>query len=396
MCGICGFTRGGFDQETTTALLGRMCALLRHRGPDEEGAHVDETVALGVRRLRVIDPAGGHQPMSDERGRIHLVYNGEIYNHLELRRDLEARGHRFRTRCDTEVIAHAYEEFGPDFPERLRGMFAIALWDAERRLLLLVRDRLGIKPLYYAPCPDGGIAFASELKALVEHPAVGRQLDPQALNQYLTFEYVPAPRSIFLKARKLPGGNRLVWRDGRISIQRYWRVSFARDRSRTPTRQEAAETLRHLLSKSVRERLMSDVPLGVLLSGGVDSSTVAFLAARHSPERIRTFTVGFTERTFDESPFAALAARRAGSIHRELVLSPDAAPEVLQEVAGFIDEPFADASAVPTLVKAIGSQNAGEAGAARTTLDRLPGKGVNEAILKAMAGAGPKAPPGVV
>jgi len=348
MCGICGFTRGSLDEAEARTVVSRMCERLRHRGPDEAGTFLDETVALGVRRLCVIDPAGGRQPMTDERGRLRVVFNGEIYNHLDLRRDLEARGHRFRTRCDTEVIAHAYEAWGLDFPTHLRGMFAIALWEAARHRLLLVRDRLGIKPLHYARLTDGGIVFASELKALLCHPGVGREIDPQAVNEYLTYEYVPAPRTIFAGARKLPGAHRLLWQDGRVRIERYWRVRFGWRDGKPPSRAEAAERLRDLLAAAVRDRLMSDVPLGILLSGGVDSTTVAFLAARHSAQRIRTFTVGFTERSFDESGYAALAARRVGSRHQEFVVSGDAMPEALEQVADVIDEPFGDASLLPT------------------------------------------------
>lgn len=348
MCGICGFTRDGLDDTRARALLGRMMERLRHRGPDEDGVFLDSAIAIGVRRLSIIDVAGGHQPMSDESGRCHVVYNGEIYNHADLRRDLQSRGHRFRTRCDTEVIPHLYEEYGDDFPIHLNGMFAIALWDSLKRRLVLVRDRLGIKPLYYAALPGGGLAFASELKALVCHGQVGRQIDPDAVNEYLTYEYVPAPRTIFKGSAKLMGGHRLTWEAGRARVGRYWRLRFGPGDERPPSRAEAAEHLRDLLERSVQARLMSDVPLGVLLSGGVDSTTVAYLAARHSRERIRTFTVGFAERSFDESAYAAYAARRVGSRHQEIVVGADAIPEALEEITGCVDEPLGDASLLPT------------------------------------------------
>ena len=348
MCGICGFSRGDQSDAEAGALLRRMTDAIRHRGPDEDGVFLDQTMALGIRRLSVIDVAGGHQPMTNEAGTVRVVYNGEIYNHEELRADLRARGHVFSTRCDTEVIAHAYEEYGDAFPERLNGMFAIALWDAARRRLLLVRDRLGIKPLYYAPLPDGGIAFASEVKALVLHPALDRAVDPQAVNEYLTYEYVPAPRTIFRGMSKLPGAHRLVWHDGRVRVSRYWTLQMGPGDGKPPSRNEAAEHLRTLLDRAVRRRLMSDVPLGVLLSGGVDSTTVAHLAAAHSNQRIRTFTVGFWERTFDETPFAALAARRVGSRHQEIVVSGDAIPDALEEITGVADEPLGDGSLLPT------------------------------------------------
>jgi asparagine synthase (glutamine-hydrolysing) len=348
MCGICGFTRASFDEATARAVLARMTAALRHRGPDEEGEFLDGRVALGVRRLRVIDPHGGRQPMSDERGRLQVVFNGEIYNHVDLRAALESRGHRFRTRCDTEVIAHAYEEFGDDFPTHLTGMFSVAVWDAERGRLVLARDRLGIKPLYYARLPDGGLAFGSELKALLCLPNLPHEIDPAAINEYLTYEYVPAPRTMFRGMSKLPGAHRLVWQQGRVALGRYWRLRFGPGEAPPPTRDEAAERLRELLDRSVTTHLMSDVPLGVLLSGGVDSTTVAYLASRRRGERLRTFTVGFAERSFDESGYAALAARRIHSRHQEMIVSADAVPEALTEIVRLMDEPLGDGSLLPT------------------------------------------------
>jgi asparagine synthase (glutamine-hydrolysing) len=338
MCGICGIatTRGAVDPDRLTA----MSQTLFHRGPDSGGAHVDGGVGIAARRLAIIDVTGGDQPIANEDGRVVVVQNGEIYNHRELARELERAGHRFRTRSDTEVLVHGYEEWGGRLWERLRGMFAVAIWDAQRRQLVLARDRFGIKPLYYR-LANGELSFASELDAL-DHGGV----DLDALDAFLAFNTVPAPLSIFEDIRKLPPGRTLTWVDGSAAIER-----FARTGPLTPRRgedeAELVEECRARLRDSVRAHLIADVPVGVLLSGGVDSGTLAALAAEESSEAVRTFSIGFEEASFDELAGARAVAARYGTIHRELILRPDAAL-LLPALADAFDEPFADSSALPT------------------------------------------------
>jgi asparagine synthase (glutamine-hydrolysing) len=324
-----------------------MSARLVHRGPDSDGLFHAGGVALAARRLSIIDLEGGTQPLTNEDGSVVVVQNGEIYNHRELRAELERRGHRFATACDTEVLAHLYEEHGDGFVERLRGMFALALWDAKRERLLLARDRFGIKPLYYR-CRDGELSFASELKAMLEQPGFSREIDPRALSAYLAFNSVPAPLTIFAEARKLPPGSVLAWRDGELSESRYARPRPlpAGQLRRGPEDALAAE-LRETLADSVRAHLVADVPVGVLLSGGVDSAGLTALAAAESGEAVKTFSIGFEEGSFDELSRARLVAERYRTDHHELVLRPDAA-ELLPELVEAFDEPFGDSSAVPT------------------------------------------------
>jgi asparagine synthase (glutamine-hydrolysing) len=341
MCGICGLVR--LDGGTVDpAPLADMAESLRHRGPDSDGQLVNGPVALAVRRLAIIDVEGGDQPLANEDASVHVVQNGEIYNHAELRRRLEQRGHRFATRSDTEVLVHLYEEHGDGFVHELRGMFAIALWDARRRRLVLARDRFGIKPLYWR-VDAGVLSFASELGTL--RPAA---IDLDALESFLAFNSVPAPLSIRQDTRKLPPGHLLVW-EGRNQprVERYARVKPA---SAAAVRRESehalAEELRSRLRDSVRAHLVADVPVAVLLSGGIDSSTVAVLAAAEAPGTLRTFSVGFDERSFDERAGARLVAAHAGSRHEEIVLRPD--PELVARVFEAFDEPFGDSSALPT------------------------------------------------
>jgi asparagine synthase (glutamine-hydrolysing) len=352
MCGICGIAaRDGADP----AALEAMSAALTHRGPDSAGRCVDGSVALAARRLAIIDIPGGDQPISD--GRVSVVQNGEIYNHEALRRDLERRGHRFRTRSDTEVLLRMYEEHGIGFLERLRGMFALALWDREEQRLLLARDAFGIKPLFY--WEDGGdLTFASELRALARHPRFPRDLDPDGLEAYLAFNCVPGPLTAFRAARKLTAGHWLTWQDGRVRSGRWARPApppAAAVRSE-PAGELAAE-LRDRLRDSVRAHLVADVPVGVLLSGGVDSSALTALAAQESGAPVQTFSIGFEERSFDELDRARLVARRYGTEHRELVVRPDAAA-LLPEIAAAADEPLGDSSALPTyLVSRLASEH---------------------------------------
>ncbi len=346
MCGIAGqlHLRPGHPVRPESVLA--MCRVLAHRGPDDEGLYVDGELVMGMRRLRIIDLATGRQPIGNEDGTVWTVFNGEIYNYRELRRDLERAGHVFSTATDTEVIVHLYEDHGADFVRRLTGMFAIALWDARRRTLLLARDRLGIKPLYYAADGDR-VVFGSEIKALLQ-AGVPREIDPQALHDYLSLTYVPGPRSIFRHIRKLPPGHVLVCGRRGVTQTRYWHLDYAGARADGRPRPEAsyAEELRALLARTVADHLVSDVPLGVFLSGGVDSSSLVALMREVSGEPVQTFSIGFAERSYDELAYARAVARAFDTRHHELVVRPDAAT-LLPELVRFFDEPFADSSAIP-------------------------------------------------
>src|SRR5437764_1739392 len=338
MCGICGIasTRGAVDPER----LLRMSETLYHRGPDSEGSHLDGPVGIAARRLAIIDLTGGDQPIANEDGTVVVVQNGEIYNYRELMRELEREGHRFRTRCDTEVLVHGYEEWGARLWDRLRGMFAVALWDARERRLVLARDRFGIKPLYYRDV-GGELSFASELDALPKGA-----IDLDALEGFLAFNVVPGPLSIFEDIRKLLPGYVLTWHDGRVNTEPYARTGPLPARH-GEDEAELVEECRARLRDSVRAHLIADVPVGVLLSGGVDSGALAALAAQESSEAVRTFSIGFEDASFDELAGARAVASRYGTQHRELVLKPDAAL-LLPALAAAFDEPFADSSALPT------------------------------------------------
>jgi asparagine synthase (glutamine-hydrolysing) len=323
-----------------------MTAALRHRGPDDEGTYVDDHVALGVRRLAVIDLAGGQQPIANEDGTIRVVLNGEIYNFAALRDRLERRGHRFRTRSDAEVIVHAYEESGAECVRDLDGMFAFALWDGSRQNLLLARDRMGEKPLYYYAGPDAFV-FGSELRALLQHPEVPVTLSLESVARYLLFECIPAPHSILTDIAKLPSGHTLVVSPGdKPQLARYWEMRFLPDYSLGEP--EWREQLRAQLEASVKSRLVSDVPLGVFLSGGVDSGTIAAIATRASlPGPLRTFSVGFQEATYDERSFARQVADHCGTEHHAIVFSPSDALGLMDTVGDLLDEPLGDASFLP-------------------------------------------------
>jgi asparagine synthase (glutamine-hydrolysing) len=340
VCGICGIATASGVADVD-ALRG-MSDLLVHRGPDSAGEHVDGSIALAARRLSIIDLQHGDQPIANEDGSCVVVQNGEIYNYPELRRELERAGHELRTRCDTEALVHLYEEHGPGFAERLRGMFAAAIWDAPRRRLVLARDPYGIKPLYYRHV-GGELRFASELRALPRG-----EVDLDALEAFLAFNSIPAPYSIFRDVRKLPAGHVLVWENGAISLERYARPGpAAEDELREGDEAELVEELRARMRDSVRAHLLSDVPVGVLLSGGVDSAALAALAAQETPEPVHTFTIGFAERSFDERADARRVAERYGTEHHELLVRPE--PELLlRSLAEAFDEPFADSSALPT------------------------------------------------
>jgi asparagine synthase (glutamine-hydrolysing) len=340
MCGICGLASrsGPVDPERLRA----MSATLVHRGPDSDGHLVDGPVGLAARRLSIIDLETGDQPIANEDGTVHVVQNGEIYNYRELRTGLVHAGHRFATQSDTEVLVHLYEEHGDGFAERLRGMFAVAVWDARQQRLVLARDPFGIKPLYYLLNTDG-LAFASELRALPRG-----EIDLDALEAFLAFNSIPGPYSIFRDVKKLPPGHMLVWEGGEARVSRFARPAPApASEVRREAEDELAEELRARLRDSVRAHLIADVPVGVLLSGGVDSSTLAALAAQESSEPVHTFSIGFEERSFDELDDARAVAQLYGTRHEELVLRPDAAL-LLPALADAFDEPFADSSALPT------------------------------------------------
>ena len=359
MCGICGIVFRDRGQVVRRDQLERMAELLRHRGPDDTGIYVrgdrpegsaDEAsprnAGLGMARLSIIDVEGGHQPMANEDGSVWVVCNGEIYNFRELRDELIARGHRFRTRSDVEVLPHLYEEHGERFVEHVRGMFAIALWDDREGRLLLVRDRLGQKPLCY--CDDGSrLVFASELQALVEVPGVPRELCPEALDLYLTYQYVPAPLTIYEGIRKLPPAHWLSATADETRLERYWDLPLEPTRGPDLGPEGVVADLRERLAEAVRVRLVSDVPLGAFLSGGIDSSIIVGLMAREMDEPVKTFSIGFGERKFDELDYARVAARRFGTDHHEFVVEPDAI-ELLPQLVRHYGEPFADSSAIPT------------------------------------------------
>jgi len=348
MCGICGTFDFGRGRDADPELLKRMSETLLHRGPDGSGVHLDGPIGLAARRLAIIDLKHGDQPMTALGGEIAVVQNGEILNHLELRASLERSGVRFRTACDTEVLLHMYLRDGPSFVERLRGMFAVALWDRRERRLLLARDRFGIKPLYYSV--DGeGLSFASELKALLALPSFPREVDRDALDSYLAFNSIPAPLTIFSAARKLAPGHLLLCEPSAgVRITRFARPTPASVNDVRPESATAlAAELRERLRDSVSAHLLADVPVGVLLSGGVDSSVLTALASECSSEPVSTFSIGFRERSFNELELARAVAKRYGTRHHELVVTPQIS-ELLPRLVATFDEPFADSSAVPT------------------------------------------------
>ncbi len=346
MCGIAGQARSD-RRPVDRKVIERICSAQEHRGPDSRGLHLDGEVGLGIQRLRVIDLETGDQPIYNEDRSVAVILNGEIYNYRELREDLTKRGHRLSTKGDTEVIAHLYEELGPECVGELDGMFAFAVWDARRRRLFLARDRVGKKPLFYSE-RDGALSFASELRALLQDPEIPRDLDLAALDSYLAYKYVPAPLTAFRAVRKLPPASTLTYEDGRISIERYWRLRYD-DEAPPADAEEVHERLRELIRRAVSRRMISDVPLGVFLSGGIDSSTVVAAMAEASSAPVRTFSIGFAEADHSELPNARLIAERFSTDHRELVVDPDIAP-VIPKVVRHYGEPFADTSSVPSFM----------------------------------------------
>ncbi len=344
MCGICGICESKPDAQPDPTVLSAMTDSMRHRGPDDRGTHIRGCVGLGHRRLSIIDLHGGAQPMTLDDGGLVVVFNGEIYNYIELMRDLESRGASFVTRSDTEVILHAYRQWGPMCVEKFNGMFSLAIWDERERSLCVARDRLGKKPLYYH-LAAGRLIFASEMKAILRHPEVGREINLAALDEYLAHGYVPRDRCIIAGVNKLPPGHTLKWRDGRIETASYWKPRF----SETPPQDERAwiEELEERMRESVRIRLRSDVPLGIFLSGGVDSSAIVALASQESASQLKTFAIGFDEQDFDELKYARMVAERFDTEHEEIIVR-DQDLDVLPELVYHLDEPFADPSALPT------------------------------------------------
>ena len=327
-------------------VLARMCDAITHRGPNDAGMLVVRGAALGMRRLSIIDVGGGHQPIANEDGSVQVILNGEIYNHHELRTSLQRRGHRFRTRSDTEVIVHLYEEHGDRATDHLRGMFALALWDARRERLLVARDRLGIKPLSWRASVGGGVEFFSELRSLLAMPGARPAVDEAALGKYLAFGYVPDPLTIFRGVNKLLPGHRLTWsRAEGVRVERWWTPPLTNDADVSEA--EAVRRLRDLLADAVSSHLEAEVPLGAFLSGGLDSSTVVALMTRAGGRKVQTFAIGFDEPTANEAPFAKQVARELGTEHTELVVRPDV-DHMIEGLVAAYDEPFADSSMIPT------------------------------------------------
>jgi asparagine synthase (glutamine-hydrolysing) len=344
VCGIAGIVRWDGAPILEQEIRG-MCGAIVHRGPDEEGVYIGEGVALGMRRLSIIDLEGGQQPISNEDGTIWIVFNGEIYNYRELRRDLERAGHVFKTDSDTETIVHLYEDMGARCVERLRGMFGFAIWDERKRQLLIGRDRLGIKPMYFAE-RNGELVFSSELKPILTLPHVPRAVDWGAANHLFTFLSTPSDQSIVHGVRKLEPASVLIAQPGRpLQIQKYWDVEFRPNEKATEA--ELVEQLREMLTEAVTLHQVSDVPVGAFLSGGLDSSAVVALMAKPAAGRLKTFSIGFAESEFDELPYARQVAQAFGTEHHDLVLRPDAV-SIVEDLTWYLDEPFGDTSAIPT------------------------------------------------
>jgi asparagine synthase (glutamine-hydrolysing) len=356
MCGIVGTAQ--VDRRFSVEDVRRMTGRIVHRGPDDEGIYDGGSVVLGMRRLSIIDLSGGHQPISNEDETIWVVCNGEIYNFRELRKSLESLGHKFRTHSDTETIVHLYEEYGEEFVSRLEGMFGFALWDSVRKKLLIARDRLGIKPIYYWHHANG-LAFASEIKALTVLPGFSTQIDTASLNDYLAVGYATAPRTIFASVQKLPPASVLIWHEGRLSGRRYWDLPHTVDRRRTLS--EWTERIRSELERSVAAQMVSDVPLGAFLSGGIDSSVVAVLMARQSREPLNTYSIGYAgtaaARYYNELPFARVVANRLASNHRQIEVRPDVT-RLLPKLVWHMEEPICDSAIMTTyLVSELAAQS---------------------------------------
>ena len=349
MCGIAGFVGVPLSNDNAAVRLRGMCDAIAHRGPDDAGYHVADGVALGMRRLSIIDVSGGQQPITNEDGSIVVVFNGEIYNHRVLRRSLEANGHRFKTHSDTEVLVHLYEDLGPEMVSRLHGMFAFSIWDSKNKVLLIARDRTGMKPLSYMASSEG-LIFCSELRSLWSFDPSRLRISPSSVAQYLAFGYVPEPASIFEGVRKLPPGHLLTWSASRgTEVRRYWTPPVPGKLGMDET--EMVEALRAKLDSAVASHLEAEVPLGAFLSGGLDSSTVVALMSRHASGRVKTFSIGFAEEEYDESAAARAVAEELGTEHTELILHPNV-EETFEAIALMFDEPVADSSSIPNFLVA--------------------------------------------
>ncbi len=348
MCGICGIVGFNPSQMVDQAVLVKMTQAMIHRGPDEQGIFCCGQVGLGSRRLSIIDLVGGRQPIANENESAWIVFNGEIYNYRQLRQFLQKKGHTFRTQTDTEVILHLYEEFGDDCLQYLNGIFVFAIWDSIRQEVIIARDRMGIKPLYYTQAANQ-LIFGSEMKVVLAHPGVPREIDLTALNEYLSYEYVPSPRTILRHVYRLEPGYFLRFSTRGLHLQRYWNLSLARSESRPPVNwRDYVVHLYNTLEETVKQELVSDVPVGVLLSGGIDSSTIAVLMVKQYPGVVDSFSIGFEEASFDESRYARTVAERLGTRHNELIVTSRMVVDMVPAITEFLDEPFGDSSLVPT------------------------------------------------
>ena len=346
MCGICGFFQ--FEKEADNGTLKRMNDQIVHRGPDDQGFFQQQGIGLAVRRLSIIDLATGHQPLCSQSGNSWIAYNGEVYNFLELRRELALRGYTFRSQSDTEVVVNLYEEFGLEFVKKLRGMFAFAIYDQKNNRLILARDHIGKKPLYYCLKQNRNLVFGSEIKAILQYPGIDRAVDPEALDFFLTLEYIPAPYSILATVKKLPAGHILVYENGKATLSEYWDVPVHESRRDFAS---AREEFLYLLEESVRLRMISDVPLGAFLSGGIDSSAIVAMMAKISTVPIKTFSIGFEEKSYSELPYSRMVAEKFKTDHCEKILNADIHDLVLQ-LAACLDEPLGDFSNFPTYLVA--------------------------------------------
>jgi asparagine synthase (glutamine-hydrolysing) len=350
MCGICGLIQSNPRSHVKNEWIHLMCDQMIHRGPDDQGIYVKGNVGLGSRRLSIIDLDSGRMPIHNEDESIWVVQNGEIYNYPNLVQLLSRQGHKFYTQSDTEVIVHAYEEFGDEFLNHLNGMYAIALWDGKKKKLILARDRTGIKPLYYATL-QGRLIFGSEIKSILAAPGFERRIDMVALDEYLTFEYVPTPRSIFQDVYKLPPGHMLVYQDGKSAVSSYWSFDLSKSENlQVHSESEYKRQLLEIFRNVIQKEMISDVPLGVLLSGGLDSSTVAAFMVEASSSPIQSFSIAFEDPSFDESKYARKVAQYLGTEHHELTLTAGRMLDLVPRIGEFLDEPLGDSSLIPTFL----------------------------------------------
>ena len=350
MCGICGIVGLKNIEPISEAIINSMCQVMTHRGPDDKGVYCRDNVGLGMQRLSIIDLDGGRQPMANEDQTIWIVFNGEIYNYRQLRLHLEKQGHCFSTLSDTEVIIHLYEEFGENLFDLLDGIFAFAIWDSNERKLLLARDRLGIKPLYYTEV-KGELIFGSELKVLLAHPQVKRDINLVSLNEYLSFEYVPTPNTILKDVKRLPPGHYLIGNEHGILVRPYWELRLDQSENHPPVDwRDYAKQFRFLLKETVQRELVSDVPVGIFLSGGIDSSSIAAFMVENYPGEVNSFSIGFTNKSFDESNYARLVANQLGTRHHEMIVSSRMVADLVPDITNYLDEPFGDSSFIPTFL----------------------------------------------